>query len=137
MVWDSCTLIQHLMESSLEGVTPYPTEVCLMEYPFIAALTLKTSRISVGYQTSLCLLFISKTPYCIYRLTKAFQSKGPLFSGRNPLSLSTFRCLTYLPSITVERGFNFYSGPCLSPVILLKHNSGDLLIYKCNKVSLI
>ena len=112
MVWDSCTLIQHLMESSLKGalrqLTPYPTEVCLMEYPFIAALTLRTSRISVGYQTSLCLLFISKTPYCIYRLTKQAQSKGPFYMAKSPLSLSASRRLTYLPSITVERGLSIF-----------------------------
>ena len=97
------------MESSLEGalrqLTPYPTEVCLMEYPFIAALTLKTSRISVGYQTSLYLLFISKTPYCIYRLTKVPQSKGPFSLGKIPLSQHL--PAPYLPTIhTVERGFN-------------------------------
>ena len=87
-------------EGALRQLTPYPIEVCLIEYPFIAALTLRTSRISVGYQTSLYLLFISKTPYCIYRLSKAAQFKGPLFSGRIPLS------------IIVEKGFNsVYSGP--------------------------
>ena len=61
-----------ILGGSLTATSPYPTEVCLMEYPFIAALTLRTSRISVGYQTSLY-LFISKTPYCIYRLTKVPQ----------------------------------------------------------------
>ena len=97
-------------EGALQQLTPYPTEVCLIEYPFIAAFTLRTSRISVGYQTSLYLLFISKTPYCIYRLTKVPQSKGPPVLWENP-PLSQHLPVSYLPTIHNSReGYQFILG---------------------------